>query len=95
MNREPPYQQLTNLVRVLRPGRTQSSAHCLLAQLLQGRPITAALHLTLRARQGTQALLTLRARFPGSPALCGSLPEVEVFIEGRGGFAVACNGVDD
>ena len=76
-------------------GSTQSSARCLLVQLLQGRPTTAASHLTLRARQGTHALLILRARFPVSPALCGSLPEAEVFIEGRGGFFVACNGVDD
>ncbi len=52
-------------------------------------------HLTLRARQGTHALLTLRARFPVSSALCGSLPEAEVFIKGGGAFVVACNGVDD
>lgn len=51
--------------------------------------------MTLRARQGTHVLLALRARFPVSPVLCGSLPEAEVFIEGGGAFAVACNGVDD
>ena len=51
--------------------------------------------MTLRARQGTHALLTLRARFPVSPALCGSLPEAEVFIEEGVAFVVACNGVDD
>jgi hypothetical protein len=64
-------------------------------QLLQGRPITAQSHLTLRARQGTHALLTLRERLPVSPTLCGPLPEVEVFIEGGGAFAVVCNAVDN
>ena len=52
----------THLVRPFRTGTTQSVAHCRLVQLLQGRPTTAASHLTLRARQGTQALLAFRAR---------------------------------
>lgn len=95
MNHEPSYQYSTYLVRSLRTGSTQSSPHCLLVQLLQGRPIKAASHLTLRARQGSHALFALRARFPVFPARCGSLPEAEIFIEGRGAFVVACNGVDD
>lgn len=94
MNHEPSYQQSTHLVRPLRTGSTQSLAHCLLVQLLQGRPITAASHLTLRTRQGTHALLALRADFPVSPALCGELPDAEVvFIEGGAAFVVACNDV--
>ena len=93
MNHEPSYKLLTNLVRPLRTSSTQSSAHCLLVQLLQGRPITAASHLILRARQGTHALLALRARSPVPPTLCGSLPEAKVFIEGGGLFVVACNDV--
>lgn len=95
MHHESSYEYSTNLVRPLRPDSTQPSAHCLLVQLLQGRPVSAASHLTLRARQGTHALLTLRARFPVSPALCGSLPEAEVFIEEGGAFVVAYNSVDD
>lgn len=51
--------------------------------------------MTLRARQATHALLALRVRFPVFPALRGSLPEAEIFIEGGGAFVVACNGVDD
>ena len=51
--------------------------------------------MTLRARQGTHALLALRVRFPVSPALRGSPPEAEIFIEGGEAFVVACNGVDD
>ena len=51
--------------------------------------------MTLRARQGTHALLTLRARFLVSLALSGSLPEAEVFIErvrnrSSGQSAVVC-----
>lgn len=66
----------TYLLRPLRVGSTQSLAHCLLVQLLQGRPITAASHLVLRTRQGTQALLAFMTRFPTSPViLWGSPPE--------------------
>lgn len=39
----------------------QLSGHCLLTQPLQGSPFRAASHFTLRARQGTHALLG----FPG------------------------------
>jgi hypothetical protein len=85
MSHEPLYQESTHLVRPLRTGSIQSSAQFLLVQLLQGRPPSGASHLTLRARQGTHALLALRARFPVTPALCGSLPEAEgllLFIKG-------------
>ena len=72
----------THLDRSLRTGSTQSLAHCLLVQLLHGRPITIASHLTLRTRQGTHDLLAWGPRFPVSPcAICGSPPEV--FIEGE------------
>lgn len=84
----------THLGRPLRTRSTQSFTHCLLVQLLQGRPITVASHLTLRTRQGRHDLLALGARFPVSPcAFCGSLPEV--FIEGgRAAFIVASSGVE-
>lgn len=74
----------THLVRPLRTGSIQSWAHCLLVHPLQGRPIAAASHLILRARQGTHDLLALRARFPASPTLGASLSEAETFIEGAG-----------
>lgn len=52
--------------RIFRVCRAQSSVHCLLVQLLQGKPITTASHFTLRVRQGIQALLAVTERFESS-----------------------------
>lgn len=53
--------------RTLRFCIAQSAAHCLLVQLLQGNPMTAASHFTLRMRQGIQALLAVTDCFAESP----------------------------
>lgn len=70
----------TNLTRLFRTGNTQSLGDCLLVQLLQGRPTTAASHLTLRVRQGIHVLLDLVAAFLVSPIISR---EVEVYSDGR------------
>lgn len=58
-------QLLTDRLRGLRADKAQVGTHCLLTQLLQGSPVTAASHLILRARQGTHALLGF-PRFPAA-----------------------------
>ena len=58
--------RLCSTFRTLRFCNTQSAAHCLLVQLLQGNPMTAASHFTLRKRQGIQALLAVTERFTDS-----------------------------
>lgn len=76
----------THLDRPLRTGSKQSLTHCLLVQLLQGRPITVASHLTLRTRQGTHDLFALEGGFPASPCtytFCDSPTEAFIEVEER------------
>lgn len=69
-------------LRVFRGCMMQSSVLCRLVQLLHGKPMTAASHLILRARQGRQALFAVTDRLPLSRCTFFCSPP-EILIEER------------